>query len=38
MANSSLNKGSDGATGRQRSTARHDEAKITEVLGGGDTS
>ena len=38
MANSSLNKGSDGATGHGRSTARHDEAKITEIIGGGDTS
>ena len=38
MANSSLNKGSDGATGHRRSTARHDEAKITEIIGGSDTS
>ena len=38
MTHSSLNKGSDGATGHRRSTARHDEAKITEIIGGGDTS
>lgn len=38
MANSSLNKGSDGASGHRRSTARHDEAKITEIIGGSDTS
>ena len=38
MANSSLNKGSDGATGHRRPTACHDEAKITEIIGGSNTS
>ena len=38
MANSSFDKGSDGATGHRRSTARHDEDKITEIIGGSETS
>ena len=38
MANSSINKGSDGASGHRRSTACQDEAKITEILGGGNAS
>ena len=37
MANNSLNKGSDGATGHRRTPSRHDEAKITEIVGGSDT-
>ena len=38
MASFSLNKGSDGATRNRRSIVCQEEAKITEVLGGGDTS
>jgi hypothetical protein len=37
MAHSSLNKGSDGATGHRRSSDRHDEAEITEIVGDSDT-
>lgn len=38
MADSTFSKGSSGATGHPRSPARHDEAKITEIVGGGDTT